>query len=113
MTEQTLRAGAAELGVALDDEAIAKLVHYLDLLARWNRVFNLTAIDDTADRVTLHLLDSLAVIPHLPAGSMVDVGSGAGLPGIPVAIACPERPVTLLDRDVRTVNLEVLALPQP
>jgi 16S rRNA (guanine527-N7)-methyltransferase len=97
LTEQALRAGAAELGVALNDEAIAKLVHYLELLARWNRVFNLTAIDDTADRVTLHLLDSLAVIPHLPAGSMVDVGSGAGLPGIPVAIACRERSVTLLD----------------
>ncbi len=97
MTQQALRAGADQLGVALSDDAVEKLVRYLELLAKWNRVFNLTAIRDERDRVAQHLLDSLAVIPHLPAGSVVDVGSGAGLPGVPIAVACPERQVTLLD----------------
>lgn len=97
MTERALRAGAAELGVALSEDAVAKLVRYLELLAKWNRVFNLTAIHDERDWVAQHLLDSLAVIPHLPAGSVIDVGSGAGLPGIPIAVACPQRRVTLLD----------------
>lgn len=73
------------------------LARYLELLAKWNHVFNLTAIADPDDWVTHHLLDSLAVVPHLPPGSVIDVGSGAGLPGIPIAVACPGRQVTLLD----------------
>ncbi|MGH8630459.1 MAG: 16S rRNA (guanine(527)-N(7))-methyltransferase RsmG [Burkholderiales bacterium] len=97
MTGRALRAGAAELGVALSDDAVAKLIRYLELLAKWNRVFNLTAIHDERDWVAQHLLDSLAVIPHLPAGNVVDVGSGAGLPGVPIAVACPQRQVMLLD----------------
>jgi 16S rRNA (guanine527-N7)-methyltransferase len=97
LSEEVLRAGAADLGVVLTEEALAKLVRYLGLLARWNRVFNLTAIRDRGEWVSKHLLDSLAVVAHLPAGSVVDVGSGAGLPGIPIAVACPEREVTLLE----------------
>ena len=97
MTERALRAGAAELGLALNDHAVAQLVRYLELLAKWNRVFNLTSIHDQRAWVAQHLLDSLAVIAYLPAGSVVDVGSGAGLPGVPIAVACPQRPVTLLD----------------
>jgi len=92
-----LRPGAATLGVELDDRALARLVAYADLLDKWNRVYNLTAIRDEAKVVTHHLLDSLAVLPHLPAGSLLDVGSGGGLPGIPVAIANAQRKVTLLD----------------
>jgi len=74
-----------------------QLASYLDLLAKWNRVYNLTAIQDEAKLVSHHVLDSLAVIGHLPDGNILDVGSGAGLPGIPIAISCPGRAVTLLD----------------
>lgn len=97
MSAAALRAGAAGLGVALTDSGAATLVRYLRLLAKWNRVFNLTAIADPDNGVTYHLLDSLAVVPHLPPGSVIDIGSGAGLPGIPIAVACPERQVTLLE----------------
>ena len=92
-----LQRGAAQLGVALDDKALARLDAYVALLDKWNRVYNLTAIREEAKLVTHHLLDSLAVLPHLPAGRLLDVGSGGGLPGIPVAIVQPERQVTLLD----------------
>lgn len=92
-----LQRGAAALGVALDEKALARLVAYAALLDKWNRVYNLTAIREEAKLVTHHLLDSLAVLPHLPAGRLLDVGSGGGLPGLPVAIVQPERQVTLLD----------------
>lgn len=89
--------GVAGLGLSLPAGALVQLSDYLALLVKWNRVYNLTAIRDDASQVTHHLLDCLAVIPYLPPGSIVDVGSGAGLPGIPVAIACPERATTVLD----------------
>ena len=73
------------------------MLDYLTLLAKWNRVYNLTAIREETKWISHHLLDSLAVVTHLPAGQVVDAGSGAGLPGIPIAFACPERQVTLLD----------------
>jgi 16S rRNA (guanine527-N7)-methyltransferase len=92
-----LRQGIAELGLALPQSTTGRLLDYLALLAKWNRVYNLTAIREEAKWVSLHLLDSLVVVPHLPPGRVVDVGSGAGLPGIPIALACPDRQVTLLD----------------
>ncbi len=82
---------------ALDPAAAARARDYLVLLEKWNRVYNLTAIRDSSQWVSHHLLDCLAVVPHLPAGALVDVGSGAGLPGIPIALANPMRPVTLLE----------------
>lgn len=85
------------MGLALSAEAMDQLANYLGLLVKWNRVYNLTAIRDEARLVSHHVLDSLAVVRYLPEGNIVDVGSGAGLPGIPVAIACPGRAVTLLD----------------
>ncbi len=92
-----LRSGLAELGQPLADAAQAKLIAYLELLAKWNRTYNLTAIRDPLQMISHHLLDSLAVLPHLPAGTLADVGSGGGLPGIPLAIAEPQRRVTLND----------------
>lgn len=92
-----LRQGVAGMGLALPAEAMDQLANYLALLVKWNRVYNLTAIRDEAKLVSHHVLDSLAVVSHLPDGNLVDVGSGAGLPGIPIAIACPGRAVTLLD----------------
>jgi 16S rRNA (guanine527-N7)-methyltransferase len=85
------------MGLALPAAAMDQLANYLDLLVKWNRVYNLTAIRDEAKLVSHHVLDSLAVASHLPDGNVVDVGSGAGLPGIPIAISCPGREVTLLD----------------
>jgi 16S rRNA (guanine527-N7)-methyltransferase len=95
-----LAAGVAALGLDLDDAAQAKLLAYIALLDKWNRTHNLTAIREPERMVTHHLLDTLAVLPHLPQRSalrVVDVGSGGGLPGIPLAIAQPDWHVTLLD----------------
>lgn len=94
---QVLERGAAALHVEIADEQIAVLERYLDLLEKWNRVYNLTAIRERARMVTHHLLDSLSVLPHLRGPNVLDVGSGAGLPGIPVAIARPALRVTLLE----------------
>ena len=92
-----LRQGVAGMGLALPAAAMDQLANYLHLLVKWNRVYNLTAIRDEAKLVSHHVLDSLAVVRHLPEGNIVDVGSGAGLPGIPIAISCPGRVVALLD----------------
>lgn len=93
----TLNRGIDALGLQLATEQVAALERYLDLLEKWNRVYNLTAIRDRAQMLTHHLLDSLAVVPHVRGPRVLDVGTGGGLPGIPVAIARPEFEVTLLD----------------
>lgn len=98
MTPQAaLDRGLGELELALPAGRREKLLAYMELLAKWNRAFNLTAIRDPLRMVSHHLLDSLAVLRELPAGPLADVGSGAGLPGIPIAIAEPQRAVTLND----------------
>ena len=94
---QRLDAGLSALGVALDDAAIARLIDYVELLERWNAAYNLTAVRDPAEMVTRHLLDSLAILPHVAGATLADLGSGAGLPGIPLAIAAPEREILLVD----------------
>lgn len=95
--ETQLVRGLAALGVALAPKEIQKLLDYLVLLAKWNRVYNLTAVRDESKMVSHHLLDSLAVLPHISARRLLDVGSGGGLPGIPLAIARSDMRVTLLD----------------
>jgi 16S rRNA (guanine527-N7)-methyltransferase len=94
-----LQRGLEGLAVTLPAGAADRLLAYLDLLLKWNKTYNLTAIRDPLQAVTHHLLDSLAVLPELSDrdGSLADVGSGGGLPGIPLAIADPERRVTLND----------------
>jgi len=97
---ELLRTGAGELGVALSDAQIERLADYVALLAKWNSVYNLTAIRDPRQMLIQHILDSLSIVPHLAAHegrSILDVGSGGGLPGIVLAIALPERSVTLND----------------
>jgi len=95
-----LAQGITALGLALDATQRAKLTGYLALLSKWNKTYNLTAIREPQRMVTHHLLDSLAVVPHLPATSglrILDVGSGGGVPGIPLAIARPDAHVVMID----------------
>ena len=90
--------GATAMGLELDGDAIGKLATYLELVEKWNRVHNLTAVREPSQMVTLHLLDSLSIAPHVAtAATLLDVGTGAGLPGIPLAIARPSLRVALLD----------------
>jgi 16S rRNA (guanine527-N7)-methyltransferase len=96
-----LQQGLAAMGIALPEAAIAQLADFAALLGKWNRVYNLTAIRDAGQIVTHHLLDSLAILPHLSAvNTLADIGSGGGLPGIPLAIARPGLEVT----SIETVN---------
>ncbi|OGS75581.1 MAG: 16S rRNA (guanine(527)-N(7))-methyltransferase [Gallionellales bacterium GWA2_55_18] len=92
-----LQLGCAQLGIPLDAGTQGKLLDYLALLHKWNKVYNLTAIRDPQQMVSNHLLDSLAVMPHLWAGRWLDVGCGAGLPGLVLAVAQPDWQFALLD----------------
>ncbi|HET6631812.1 MAG TPA: 16S rRNA (guanine(527)-N(7))-methyltransferase RsmG [Rhodanobacteraceae bacterium] len=111
--EHQLDAGIAALGLTLPGEATTRLLAYLRLLERWNAHYNLTAVREPAQMVTRHLLDSLAVAPHVDGDTLADLGAGAGLPGIPLAIAAPQRAVTLIDangkkaRFMRTARREL------
>jgi 16S rRNA (guanine527-N7)-methyltransferase len=89
--------GLAALSFPVPASAVSLLLRYLTLLAKWNRTYNLTAIRESPRLVSHHILDSLAVVPHLDCTSLVDLGTGAGLPGIPIAIARPDWKVALLD----------------
>jgi 16S rRNA (guanine527-N7)-methyltransferase len=94
---QELAAGVAELGLEVTPEQQSKLLEYVALLHKWNGVYNLTAIRKPEQMVSNHLLDSMAVLPHLWPQRWLDVGSGAGLPGIVLAVMRPEWSFTLLD----------------
>ncbi len=103
-----LEAGVAELGLALSQEQISALLSYLDLLSKWGKVYNLTAIRDPHEALTQHLLDCLAVVDPLRkqcpmGGRLLDVGSGAGLPGLVIAQVCPEWEVTCVDTVAKKV----------
>ncbi len=105
MTErELLRSGVAGLGLDLNEEAIAKLLAYLALLHKWNKVYNLTAIREKGDMVSLHLLDSLAILPHLWKGRWLDVGCGGGVPGLVLAITQPDWEFTLLDSNTKKTS---------
>jgi 16S rRNA (guanine527-N7)-methyltransferase len=93
----TLREGARALGIELSDEQAGKLVAHLDLLDDWNQRMNLTAIRDRGQQLTKHLLDSLSVLPHLRGSRVADVGSGAGFPGVPLAIVLPDAHFALIE----------------
>ena len=101
--ELPLRQGVAALGLTLNDTQIAQLLGYHTLIQKWNKVYNLTAIRDPAEMLTHHLLDSLAIVAPLmrqtssASVNMLDVGAGAGLPGVVVAICCPQASVTCVD----------------
>ena len=94
---EKLAQGSVELGLQISTDVRGKMLEYLALIAKWNRVHNLTAVRDSTKMVSAHLLDCLAIVPHLQAGSVLDVGSGAGFPGIPLALMWPQSRVILLD----------------
>jgi 16S rRNA (guanine527-N7)-methyltransferase len=94
---QELAAGIAEMGLVVTLEQQAKLLDYLALLHKWNGVYNLTAVRNQQQMVSSHLLDSLAVLPHLWPGRWLDAGCGGGLPGMVLAVVRPDWSFTLLD----------------
>jgi 16S rRNA (guanine527-N7)-methyltransferase len=102
--EIDLSSGIAQLGIEVTAEAQKKLLNYLTLLQKWNKVYNLTAIRDPKQMVSNHLLDSLAVIPHLWPSRWLDVGSGAGLPGVVLAITNPDFSFTLVDSNSKKAS---------
>jgi 16S rRNA (guanine527-N7)-methyltransferase len=102
---EMLRTGLIEMtGQAPDPEKETALLSYLGLLERWNRAYNLTAVKDPAQMVIRHLLDSLSIVPWISGGRLLDAGTGAGLPGIPLALARPDLEVTLLDSSGKKVR---------
>lgn len=99
-----LAQGIAEAGLPIDAQKQQKLLAYLMLMQKWNKVHNLTAVRDADEMVVLHLLDSLVVLPFIDGKALLDVGSGAGLPGIPLAICLPELKVTVIDSNNKKVS---------
>ncbi len=106
LLEAPLRDGVQQLGLSLDDQQIAQLMAFLDLLQKWNKVYNLTSVRDPQEMLTHHLLDSLAAVPPLvrhlqgtglPAPRLLDVGSGGGLPAVVFAICLPQLDVSCVD----------------
>lgn len=97
MSAITLPEGLVALGIDLPDAAQQQLLAFRDLLLKWNKTYNLTALRDPAQAISHHLLDSLAILPYVNDGALLDVGSGGGLPGIPLAIARPQLSVRMVD----------------
>jgi len=106
---EKLDAGLAKLGLNLPEGVRGDLVAYVELLAKWNKAYNLTAIRNPDDMVTRHLLDSLAVVPYVQGEYIIDVGTGGGLPGIPLALVYPERRLVLLDSNSKKTRFLVQA----
>jgi 16S rRNA (guanine527-N7)-methyltransferase len=99
-----LKEGIIQMGLAVTSDAQRLLLDYLALLGKWNKTYSLTAIQDPGQMVIRHLLDSLSLIPYIKGSRMVDVGCGAGLPGIPLALALPDMAVVLLDSQLKKVR---------
>lgn len=102
--QRQLEQGIAALGLTLPGDAVQRLLDYQALLTRWNAAYNLTAVRDPVEMVTRHLLDSLAILPYVRGSSLVDLGTGPGLPGIPLAIAAPGRRIVLVDSNGKKVR---------
>src|SRR4030067_635573 len=102
--EKRLQQGLSEMGLNLTAPARKKLLNFLELLEKWNRAYNLTAVRDPEQMVPRHLLDSLTVLPYLKGPSILDIGTGAGLPGLPLALARPDLAFTVLDSNLKKIR---------
>ncbi|MGB2046441.1 MAG: 16S rRNA (guanine(527)-N(7))-methyltransferase RsmG [Psychrobacter celer] len=100
----TLAQAINELGLSLSETQQRMLLLYLDQLLLWNKAYNLTAITDPKEALIKHVIDCLAIIPHLPSGSLLDIGTGAGLPAVIIAICQPERACTALDSNQKKIR---------
>ncbi|MCF6204926.1 MAG: 16S rRNA (guanine(527)-N(7))-methyltransferase RsmG [Methylococcaceae bacterium] len=108
-----LQQGLQELNLTADEKQIELLLTFIKLIEKWNKAYNLTAVRDQEDMVRLHLLDSLAILPHIEGNHIADIGTGAGLPGIPLAIFSPNVKFTLVDsnsKKTRFVQQAILEL---
>ena len=98
-----------QLGLELTEQQYAQLLKYHALLVKWNKTFNLTAVRSPELMISRHLVDSLSVLPHINVERLIDVGSGPGLPGIPLAICRPDLPVTMLDSNIKKSRFQFQA----
>lgn len=105
-----LQDGLHALGLALTPEVQEKLIAYIELLAKWNQAYNLTAVRDRQQMIARHLLDSLAILPWVRRPRVLDIGSGAGLPGIPLALARPDIQFVLLDSNAKKTRFLIQAV---
>jgi 16S rRNA (guanine527-N7)-methyltransferase len=96
-----LVSGIASLNLKVTDQQVDQLLNFIKLIEKWNKAYNLTAIRDRDEMARLHILDSLAIVPHIEGKRIIDIGTGAGLPGIPLAICLPEDGFTLLDSNAK------------
>jgi 16S rRNA (guanine527-N7)-methyltransferase len=96
-----LISGIASLNLTVTDHQVEQLLDFIKLIEKWNKAYNLTAIRDREEMARLHILDSLAILPHIIGKRVIDIGTGAGLPGIPLAIFLPEISFTLLDSNAK------------
>ena len=104
-----LEAGLKDLAIDASEQQIELMLQYLDLLTKWNKTHNLTSITDPADMVTLHILDSLSVLSYITGPSLLDAGSGGGLPGLVLAIMLPEVDIVSVDARSKKIQFQTLA----
>ncbi|GAA5006240.1 16S rRNA (guanine(527)-N(7))-methyltransferase RsmG [Acinetobacter puyangensis] len=101
---QSLQKGVKALNLELSSDVLDHLLKYQDALVLWNKAFNLTAIRDPKEMLVKHLLDSLSILPYLPEGRLIDVGTGGGMPGLIIALCQPERACVLLDSNGKKIR---------
>jgi len=109
-SEQCLEKGLIELKLDVSSQQVTKLHDFVALMMKWNRTYNLTAVRDKPSMVVRHILDSLSVLKHINGARILDVGTGPGLPGIPLALLCPEKEFVLLDSNGKKTRFIVQAL---